>query len=140
MDSTDKIDALEDNTSSADNAALPARLARLTTAEKLDAAVAALGAATVRPILEEGDGFCEAAAALRDGGPWWRLLSDVLEELCRHDAREAWELLFSTIETLELIAPLELDDQVCTVDSLLRRQDSPLGRHLANTAAELEDS
>lgn len=42
-------------------------------------------------------------------------------------------------ESTELDSSLELDDKVCTVDSLLIRQDSPLGRHFARLAAELED-
>ena len=140
---TDELDGLEDNAPSADDA-LPARIARLTPAEQLGEAVVALGPKAVRPILEDGHGLCEAAAERRDDGPWWRLLSEVLDELCRHDIDEGWRLLCSTIEATEQVlslealervaddAPLELDDRVCTVDSILLRQDSPLGRHFAN--------
>ena len=81
---------------------LPTRLQRLTVPEQLDAAVDALGAAAVRPLVDEGDGFCDAARALRDRSPWWGLLSDVLGELARDDVDHAWNLLRSRCSTCEL--------------------------------------
>lgn len=116
---------LEDNASSADNAALPARLARLTPADQLDSAVLELGPAAVRPILEEGgESFLEAAAERREDGPWWRLLSDTLDELSAHNVRHGWETLFHSIKQAEALEPPQLDHLVCTVDSLLRNDTS----------------
>ncbi len=124
MKSTDDIDVLEDNALSSDDAALPARLSYLTPPEQLDSVIAELGPAAVRPILEEGHGLCEAAAELRDDGPWWALLSDLLEELCRYKVRDGWEVLFHAIKQAEANQPPELDQLVCTVDSILSHPDA----------------
>jgi len=70
-------------------------LDRLTPPERLGAAIHALGAKTVRPVLEDGGSPSGAARTRHTGGPWWDVLSEALEAMEAEDGAERTRRLLS---------------------------------------------
>jgi len=78
-------------------------LDRLTPPERLGAAVDALGAEAVRPVLEDGGSPAGAARIHHGGGPWWDVLREALEAMEAEDGAErTWRLLRGELEALEV--------------------------------------